>query len=107
MLQIGIWIAIQQEHIVLALSICRFLFEIAPNMLKGIANLTPMLWNLAGTINHLLNLSHFHHFLLEILTNLIVYVTGIAQNEVFISSPEFLTKGTFGCYFSIFLLTFY
>ena len=39
-------VAIQQEHIVFALSICRFLFEIAPNMLKGIANLTSMFWDL-------------------------------------------------------------
>ena len=57
-------VAIKQEHIVLALSICRFLFEIAPNMLKGIANLTSVFWNLAGTINHLFNLTHLHHFLL-------------------------------------------
>ena len=33
-------VAIKQEHVVLALIICRFLFKIAPNMMKGIANLT-------------------------------------------------------------------
>ena len=43
-------------------------------MLKGIANLTPVFWNLAGTVNHLLNLTHFHHFLLEILANIFVNI---------------------------------
>ena len=115
MLQVGIWIsfkqvsslsdqvflrsltkavAIQQEHIIFALSICRFLFEIAPNMLKSIANLTPMLWNLAGKVNHLLNKTHLHLFLLEILTILIVNIAGMAQDEVFVSSPELLALGT-------------
>ena len=117
MLQIGIWIAIkqvsslsdqvflrnltkavaiQQEHIVLALSICRFLFEIAPNMLKGIANLTPVFWNLTGTVNHLLYLTHLHLFILEILMNIIVNIAGMAQDEVFVPSPKLLAKGTLG-----------
>ena len=122
MLQVGIWItikqvstlsdqvflrsltkavAIQQEHIVLALSICRLLFKIAPNMLKGIANLTPVFWNLAGTINHLLNLTHLHLFILEILTNLIVNIARMTQNEVFVSRPELLAKGTLVVIFHI------
>ena len=86
-------VAIQQEHIVLSLSICRFLFEIAPNMLKGIANLTPMFWDLTGTVNHLLNLTHLHFFILQVLANLIVNIAGMAQNEVFVSSPELLALG--------------
>ena len=122
MLQVGIWIsfkqvsslsdqvflrsltkaiAIQQEHIVLALSICRFLFEIAPNMLKGIANLTPVFWNLAGTVNHLLNLTHLHLFILQVLANLIVNIARMTQNEVFVSRPELLAKGTLVVIFHI------
>ena len=122
MLQIGIWIAIkqvsslsyqvflrsltkavaiQQEHIVLALGICRFLFKIAPNMLKGIANLTPVFWNLAGTVNHLLNLTHLHLFILQVLANLIVNIARMTQNEVFVSRPELLAKGTLVVIFHI------
>ena len=87
-------IAIQQEHIVFALIRTGLLFKIAPNMLKGISNLTPVFWNLAGTVNHLLNLTHLHHFLLEILANVLVNIAGMAQNKVFIFRPELLTKGT-------------
>ena len=94
-------VAIQQEHVVFALSICRFLFEIAPNMLEGVANLTPMLWNLAGSVNHLLNLTQLHHFLLEILANVLVNIARMAQNEIFASSPELLTKGTLVVIFHI------
>ena len=86
-------IAIQQEHIVFALIRTGLLFKIAPNMLKGISNLTPVFWNLAGTVNHLLNLTHLHHFLLEILANVLVNIAGMAQNKVFIFRPELLTKG--------------
>ena len=88
-------VAIQQEHIVLALIKACLLFKIAPNMLKSIANLTPVLWNLAGTVNHLLNLTHIHHFLLEILANVLVNIARMAQNKVFVFCPELLTKGTF------------
>lgn len=116
MLQVGIWIAIkqvsslsdqvclrsltktvaiQQEHVILALSICRFLFEIASNMLKGIANLTSMLRDLTGTIDHFLNMTYLHLFILQVLANLIVNIAGMAQNEVFVSRPELLAKGTF------------
>ena len=63
-------------------------------MLEGVANLTPVLWNLAGTVNHLLNLTHFHHFLLEILANVLVNIARMTQNKVFIFRPELLTKGT-------------
>ena len=87
-------VAIQQKHIVFTLVKACLLFKIAPNMLKGIANLTPVFWNLAGTINHLLNLTHLHLFILEILTNLIVNIAGMAQHEVFVSRPELLAKGT-------------
>ena len=87
-------IAIQQEHIVFALIRTGLLFKIAPNMLKGISNLTPVFWNLAGTVNHLLNLTHLHHFLLEILANVLVNIARMTQNEVFIFRPELLTKGT-------------
>jgi len=62
-------------------------------MLKGIANLTPVFWNLAGTVNHLLNLTHLHLFILEILTNLIVNIARMTQNEVFVSRPELLALG--------------
>ena len=86
-------VAIQQKHIVFALSICRFLFEIAPNMLKGIANLTPVFWNPAGTINHLLNLTHLHLFILQVLADLILNIAGMAQHEVFVSRPELLALG--------------
>ena len=122
MLQIGIWvtlkqvsrlsnqvflgsltkaITIQQEHIVFAFVKASLLFKIAPNMLEGIANLTPVFWNLAGSVNHLLNLTHFHHFLLEILANVLVYIAGMAQNKVFIFRPELLTKGTLVVIFHI------
>ena len=62
-------------------------------MLKGIANLTPVFWNLAGTVNHLLNLTHLHHFLLEILANVLVNIAGMAQNKVFVFRPELLALG--------------
>ena len=94
-------VAIQQEHIVFALIKAGLLFKIAPNMLKGVANLTPVLWNLAGTVNHLLNLTHLHHFLLEILANVLVNIAGMAQNKVFIFRPELLTKGTLVVVFHI------
>ena len=94
LVNLTIAVAIQQEHIVLALSICRFLFEIAPNMLKGIANLTPVFWNLTGTVNHLLNLTPLHLLILQVLANLIVNIAGMTQNEVFVSRPELLAKGT-------------
>ena len=94
-------VAIQQEHIVLALSISRFLFEIAPNMLKGIANLTPVFWNLTGTVNHLLNLTHLHLFILQVLADLIVNIARMTQNEVFVSRPELLAKGTLVVIFHI------
>ena len=87
-------IVIQQEHIVSALVKTGLLFKIAPNMLKGIANLTPVLWNLTGTVNHLLNLTHIHHFLLEILANILVNIAGMAQNKVFVFRPELLTEDT-------------
>ena len=67
-------VAIQQEHIVFAFVKAVLLFKIAPNMLKGIANLPPVFWNLAGTVNHLLKLTHLHHFLLEILANVLVNI---------------------------------
>jgi hypothetical protein len=51
-------------------------------------------WNLAGTVNHLLNLTQLHHFLLEILANILVNIARMAQNKVFIFRPELLTKGT-------------
>ena len=122
MLQIGIWIAIkqvsslsnqvclrsltksvaiQQEHVVLAFSLCCFLFEIAPNMLKSIANLTPVFWNLAGTVNHLLNMTDLHLFILQVLANLIVNIARMTQNEVFVSRPELLAKGTLVVIFHI------
>ena len=63
-------------------------------MLEGVANLTPVFWNLAGTVNHLLNLTQLHHFLLEILANVLVNIARMTQNEIFVSSPELLTKGT-------------
>ena len=63
-------------------------------MLEGIANLTPVFWNLAGTVSDLLKLTHLHLFILEILTNLIVNIARMTQNEVFVSSPELLAKGT-------------
>ena len=63
-------------------------------MLKGIANLTPVFWNLTGTVNHFLNMSHFHLFILQILANFIVNIAGMTQNEVFVSRPELLAKGT-------------
>lgn len=115
MLQIGIWIvikqvsslsdqvflrsltkavAIQQEHIIFALIICCLLFKIAPNMLKGIANLTPVFWDLTGTVNEVLNIADFHLFILQILANFIVNIAGMTQNKVFVSSPELLAKGT-------------
>ena len=62
-------------------------------MLKGIADLTSMLRDFASTVNHLLNHTHLHLFILEILTNLIVNIAGMAQNEVFVSSPEMLALG--------------
>ena len=122
MLQVGIWIsfkqisslsdqvflrsltkavAIQQEHIVLALSICRFLFEIAPNMLKSIANLTSMLRNLTGTIDQFLNMTYLHLFILQVLADLIVNIARMTQNEVFVSRPELLAKGTLVVIFHI------
>ena len=61
-------------------------------MLEGVANLTPVFWNLAGTVNHLLNLTQLHHFLLEILANVLVNIAGMAQNKVFVSSPELLAR---------------
>ena len=64
-------------------------------MLKGIANLTPVFWDLTGAVNHLLNLTQLHHFLLEILAKLIVNIAGMAQHEVFVSSPELLASGIF------------
>ena len=63
-------------------------------MLEGIANLASVFWNLAGMVNHLLNLTHRHHFLLKILANVLVNIAGMTQNKVFIFRPEFLTKGT-------------
>jgi len=87
-------VAIQQEHVVLALCICRFLFEIAQNMLKGIADLTSMLRDLTGTVNHLLNMTYLHLFILQVLANLIINIAGMAQHEVFVSRPELLAKGT-------------
>ena len=99
-------IVIQQEHIVSALVKTGLLFKIAPNMLKGIANLTPVLWNLTGTVNHLLNLTHIHHFLLEILANILVNIAGMAQNKVFVFRPELLTEDTlvvviYICYYTM------
>ena len=70
-------------------------------MLKSVANLTPVLWNLAGTVNHLLNLTQLHHFLLEILANILINIAGMAQNKVFIFRPELLTKGTLVVIFHI------
>ena len=86
-------VAIQQEHIVLTLGICRFLFEIAPNMLKGIANLTSMLRDLSGTVDQFLNMTYLHHFILQVLAKLIVNIARMTQNEVFVSSPELLALG--------------
>jgi len=86
-------VAIKQEHVILALSICRFLFEIAPNMLKGLVHLTPMLRDLTSTVNEVLNMADLHLFILQVSANLIVNIAGMAQNEVFISSPELLAKG--------------
>ena len=87
-------VAIQQEHIVFALVKAGLLFKIAPNMLKSIANLTPVFWDLTGAVNHLLNLTHLHLFILQVLANFIVNIARMAQNKVFIFRPEFLTKGT-------------
>ena len=122
MLQVGIWIAIkqvsslsdqvflrsltkavaiQQEHIVLALGICRFLFKIAPNMLKGVANLTSMLRDLTGTVDQFLNMTYLHLFILQVLANLIVNIARMTQNEVFVSRPELLAKGTLVVIFHI------
>ena len=77
-------------------------------MLKGIANLTPVFWDLTGTVNHLLNLTQLHLFILQVLANLIVNIAGMAQNEVFVSSPELLTLGflvslshLFPCFLSV------
>jgi len=99
-------IAIKQEHIVLALNICRFLFEIAPNMLKGVANLTPMLWDLTGTVNHLLNQTHLHLFILQVLANLIVNIARMTQNEVFFLAQS-CWHWDLGLLVSIFLLVIY
>jgi hypothetical protein len=38
-------------------------------------------------------MADLHHFILEILANLIVNIAGMAQNEVFVSSPELLALG--------------
>ena len=62
-------------------------------MLKGIANLTPVFWDLTGAVNHLLNLAQLHLFILQVLANLIVNIARMTQNEVFVSSPELLTLG--------------
>ena len=62
-------------------------------MLKGIANLTPVLWDLTGTVNQFLNMTQLHLFILQVLTNLIVNIARMTQNEVFVSSPELLALG--------------
>ena len=122
MLQIGIWIAIkqvsslsdqvflrsltkavaiQQEHVVLALVKAGLLFKIAPNMLEGVANLTPVFWDLTGTVNQFLNMADLHLFILQVLANLIVNIARMTQNEVFVSRPELLAKGTLVVIFHI------
>lgn len=62
-------------------------------MLKGIADLTSMLRDLTGTVDQFLNMTYLHLFILEILANLIINIAGMAQNEVFVSSPELLALG--------------
>ena len=62
-------------------------------MLKGIANLTPVFWNLASTVNEVLNMADLHLFILQVLANLIVNIARMAQDEVFVSSPELLALG--------------
>ena len=101
LVNLTIAVAIQQDHIVLTLSICRFLFKIAPNMLKGIANLTPVFWNLTGTIDQFLNMTYLHLFILQVLADLIVNIARMTQNEVFVSRPELLAKGTLVVIFHI------
>ena len=114
MLQIGIWIAIkqvsslsdqvflrsltkavaiQQEHVVLALVKAGLLFKIAPNMLEGVANLTPVFWDLIGTVNQFFNMADLHLFILQVLANIIVNIARMTQNEVFVSRPELLALG--------------
>ena len=63
-------------------------------MLKGVANLTPVFWDLTSTVDQFLNLTQLHLFMLQVLANLIVDIAGMAQNKVFIFRPELLTKGT-------------
>jgi len=38
-------------------------------------------------------MTDLHHFILEILTNLIVNIARMTQNEVFVPSPELLALG--------------
>ncbi|QBZ13970.1 hypothetical protein SK637_01447 [Streptococcus mitis] len=38
-------------------------------------------------------MTHLHLFILQVLANLIVNIAGMAQNEVFVSSPELLALG--------------
>ena len=70
-------------------------------MLKGIADLTPVFWNLAGMIDQLLNMTHLRLFILQVLANLIVNIAGMTQHEVFVSRPELLAKGTLVVIFHI------
>ena len=62
-------------------------------MLKGIANLTSVFWDLTSTVDQFLNMTYLYLFILEILANLIVNIAGMAQDQVLISSPELLTLG--------------
>ena len=63
-------------------------------MLKSVANLTPVFWNLASTVNEVLNMADLHLFILQVLANPIVNIARMTQNEVFVPSPELLAKGT-------------
>ena len=70
-------------------------------MLEGVANLTSMFWNLTGTVDQFLNMTYLHLFILQVLANLIVNIARMTQNEVFVSRPELLAKGTLVVIFHI------
>ena len=62
-------------------------------MLKGIAGLTSVFRQGYRLINQVLNMCCLHRVTFQILAYLQIYLTGMTENQIFISSPKSLTLG--------------
>ena len=78
---------LEKEHEVCLFLRSRLLFEIAPDMLEGIRDLTTIFRQGQRLLDQVLDVADLHLILLEVFSDLLVNVAGMTQHQVLIFRP--------------------